>query len=210
MKRFCSLVLGSLLAVGQAGAATAAGPDAAPGAAPEKQFAASLQTLSRALTIPGVAFAVIRDGEVVSLGQVNANPDAAALTLDTPLRFASVTKALTAVALMRAVDRGALSLDGSAAQWLPEFADRPQITVRQLAVTSGNAPSILGQMLFGSGNERYLRSLGYVRPVKGAATHSVVAGSLLLTAGLLWVAAPVLDAFGATHHLISAADVPAV
>jgi CubicO group peptidase (beta-lactamase class C family) len=133
MKRFCSLVLGSLLAVGQAGAATAAGPDAAPGAAQEKQFAASLQTLSRALTIPGVAFAVIRDGEVVSQGQVNANPDAAALTLDTPLRFASVTKALTAVALMRAVDRGALSLDDSAAQWLPEFADRPQITVRQLA-----------------------------------------------------------------------------
>ena len=96
-------------------------------------FAAALQTLSQQLTIPGVAFAVLRDGKVISKGQVGADPASTPLTLDTPLRFASVTKTLTAVALMRAVNRGELSLDDSVGKWLPEFADRPEITVRHLA-----------------------------------------------------------------------------
>ena len=55
------------------------------------------------------------DGEVISQGQINTDAAAAQLDVGTPLRFASITKTLTAVALMRAVDRGALSL---------EFADR--------------------------------------------------------------------------------------
>jgi CubicO group peptidase (beta-lactamase class C family) len=105
---------------------------AAPATHSEK-FSASLQSLGRELTIPGMAFAVVRDGEVISTDQLNPDPKSTPLTLTTPLRFASVTKTLTAVALMRAVDRGALSLDDSVAKWLPEFTDRPQIKVRHLA-----------------------------------------------------------------------------
>lgn len=98
-----------------------------------EKFSASLEALGRELSIPGMAFSVIHEGRVVSSGQLNPDPESAPLTIETPLRFASVTKALTAVALMRAVDRGALALDDSASKWLPEFADRPDITVRHLA-----------------------------------------------------------------------------
>jgi len=99
----------------------------------DQEFAASLQALGSKLTIPGMAYAVVQDGEVVYTGASNPDPGSTPLTLNTPLRFASVTKTLTAVALMRAVDRGALGLDDSVGKWLPEFADRPQITIRQLA-----------------------------------------------------------------------------
>ena len=125
MKVLKCCVAGFLLAASQT--CVAADPS------PDEKFSAALQTLSRELTIPGVAFAVIRDGNVISNGQLGADPGSRPLTLDTALRFASVTKTLTAVALMRAVNRGALSLDDSASKWLPEFADRPQITVRHLA-----------------------------------------------------------------------------
>jgi CubicO group peptidase (beta-lactamase class C family) len=124
VKVFASLTVALVLLC----ATTSAAPTAQ-----SEQFSASLQTLARELTIPGMAFAVVRDGQVISTGQLNPDTASAALTLDTPLRFASVTKTLTAVALMRAVNRGALSLDDSVAKWLPEFADRPQITVRHLA-----------------------------------------------------------------------------
>ena len=100
---------------------------------PEERFSASLQALSRELTIPGVAYAVVRDGQVISQGQEGADAAATTLTVNTPLRFASVTKTLSAVALMRAAQRRALSLDDSVSKWLPEFADRPEITVRHLA-----------------------------------------------------------------------------
>lgn len=100
---------------------------------PNETFSASVRDLGSKLTIPGIAFAVIRSGEVVSTGELNPEPGSPPLTIHTPLRFASITKGLTAVALMRAVDRGALTLDDSAGKWLPAFAERPQITLRHLA-----------------------------------------------------------------------------
>lgn len=123
MKVLAAIAWCTLIACGQAVA----------GSAQDEKFSASVQSLTRDLTIPGVAFAVVRDGKVVSTGALNASTDGPQLTLETPLRWASVTKTLTAVALMRAVDRGELSLDDSVAKWLPDFAVRPQITVRQLA-----------------------------------------------------------------------------
>jgi CubicO group peptidase (beta-lactamase class C family) len=78
------------------------------------------------LTIPGIAYVVVRDGKVIEQG-------AQGLATNTPLRFASVTKAFTAVLLMRAVESGKISLDDSVSKWLPDFADRPQIKVRHLA-----------------------------------------------------------------------------
>ena len=125
MKFLVSSVCGLMLIAGHA--AAAARP------VPKEQFSASLQKLAQELTIPGLAFAVIRDGDIIDTGQWNAGSATTPLTIATPLRFASVTKTLTAVALMRAVKRGALSLDDSVGQWLPEFADRPQIKVRHLA-----------------------------------------------------------------------------
>jgi CubicO group peptidase (beta-lactamase class C family) len=62
---------------------------------------------------------------------------ARALTADSPMRVASISKLFTTVALLQQVERGALSLDGDVARWLglplrnPAFPDAP-ITLRSL------------------------------------------------------------------------------
>lgn len=100
------------------------------------QASAAFETVVAAraaeLTIPGIAYAVVRDGAIISEGEITTG-GGPALTPDTPLRFASVTKAFTAVLLMRAVEQGKLALDDSVARWNDDFSDRPQITLRHVA-----------------------------------------------------------------------------
>jgi CubicO group peptidase (beta-lactamase class C family) len=45
------------------------------------------------------------------------------MTVGTPMRFASMTKPVTAVAAMQLVERGLLDLDAPIARYLPEFAN---------------------------------------------------------------------------------------
>jgi CubicO group peptidase (beta-lactamase class C family) len=177
----------ALLLVTQAG--IAAGPD------PREQFAASLQTLAQELTIPGLAFAVVRDGKVISTGQLSTDPTSEPLTVDTPLRFASVTKTLTAVALMRAVARGALSLDDSVGKWLPEFADRPAITVRHLAAhVSEGTPG--EEYVYAT--QRYAK-LGPIltKALKAPSFEAVLRAEIVQPAQMTWHESPDLGAHAA-------------
>src|SRR5688572_24033517 len=112
---------------------------AAPGAqaageapVPTDKFEPVIRQLAGQLTIPGVAYAVVAGGRVTTRGQF-AGDEARGFNTETPLRFASVTKAFAAVLLMRAVEQKKLSLDDSASRWLPEFKAQPDITVRHLA-----------------------------------------------------------------------------
>lgn len=84
------------------------------------------------LTIPGIAYAVVRDGAIISEGGITTGYGPA-LSPDMPLRFASVTKAFTAVLLMRAVEQGKLSLDDEAQRWHGDVDVPPQVTLRHLA-----------------------------------------------------------------------------
>ena len=183
MKVFSSLVLGLLMVCHHASAAAPT---------QNENFSASLQTLGRDLTIPGIAFAVIREGRVDSTGQLNPNPGPAPLTVDTPLRFASVTKTLTAVALMRAVDRGALSLDDSVAKWLPEFADRPEIRIRHLAAhVSEGAPG--AEYVYST--QRYAK-LGPIlqKALKADSFEEVLRAEVVNPARMTWRESPDLGA----------------
>lgn len=184
---FNACVVGLVLIASQA--AFAAGSD------PREQFAASLQTLAQELTIPGLAFAVIRDGKVISTGQLSTDPASKPLTVDTPLRFASITKTLTAVALMRAVDRGALSLDDSAGKWLPEFADRPEITVRHLAAhVSEGTPG--EEYVYAT--QRYAK-LGPIltKALKAPSFEAVLRAEIVEPAQMVWHDSPDLGAHAA-------------
>jgi len=156
------------------------------------KFEASLRQLGAELTIPGIAYAVISNGKVVSTGQVNADGSAAPMTIDTPLRFASVTKALTAVALMRAVERGALSLDDSVSKWLPEFSARPEITVRHLAAhVSEGTPG--AEYVYATG--RYAK-LGPIltKAFKAGSFEEVLRKEVLAPAKMTWRDSPDLGA----------------
>ena len=97
---------------------------------------------------PGLSGLVVviadRDGVVrqEAFGQATMDP-ARALTPDTPLRVASVSKAVVAIGVMRLVEAGTVDLDGDVSRWLgwrmrnPAFPDTP-VTLRQLlSHTSG-------------------------------------------------------------------------
>lgn len=91
--------------------------------------------------IPGAAVAVVERGRVVKLAAYGtANLEwQAPVDLDTKFQLASATKIFTGIALMRLVERGALSLDDPLTKFFPDApATWKAIRVAQLAThTSG-------------------------------------------------------------------------
>ncbi|WP_299443845.1 serine hydrolase [uncultured Phycicoccus sp.] len=91
---------------------------------------------------PGLAYALVADGEVTSVGArgvVERGRDEA-VTPDTPFVTGSISKSFTALSVMQLVEAGKVDLDARLSRYLDVFADRPAgaITVRQLlSHTSG-------------------------------------------------------------------------
>ncbi|TDF41995.1 hypothetical protein EYS14_03920 [Alteromonadaceae bacterium M269] len=101
-----------------------------------EQFESELSDLQTQLDIPGLAYVVIKNGDVIaksSLGyeqgeKTNRRP----FLTSTPLRIASVTKSLTAVVIMQLVEEGMLKLDTSVKALLPDEDISPEITLNHL------------------------------------------------------------------------------
>lgn len=75
---------------------------------------------------------VKRDGETVHLatyGRADVNGDAAP---DRTVRWASVTKMVTAILVMQQVELGHMALDAPISTYLPDWSANPEATVRQL------------------------------------------------------------------------------
>ena len=91
--------------------------------------------------VPGIAWGVIVDGEMIHSGargyrDVTAK---APVDADTVFRIASMTKSFTALAVLKLRDDGKLSLDDPVERYVPELAglqyptaDSPRITIRHL------------------------------------------------------------------------------
>jgi CubicO group peptidase (beta-lactamase class C family) len=93
--------------------------------------------------IPGVAVAVLRDGQVIKLagyGRANLEWDSP-VTPDTPFQTASASKIFAGVVLMRLVEQGLVGLDDPISRY---FDGAPEswngITVRQLASHMSGLP----------------------------------------------------------------------
>ena len=77
-----------------------------------------------ALDVPGAAVAIVHDDAIVySAGFGDANADGRDVTAQTPFHLASVSKSLTAIAVMQQVERGGLELDERVTAYLPWFDD---------------------------------------------------------------------------------------
>jgi len=75
--------------------------------------------------IPGAVWLVARGGDVsVDSVGVTAIGGAQPMRRDTIFRIASMTKAVTATAVMMLVEEGKVALDAPAEKWLPELANR--------------------------------------------------------------------------------------
>jgi CubicO group peptidase (beta-lactamase class C family) len=110
-------------------------------AALDPQIDAVLTKWMAANHIPGMVFGVVKDGRLAYVkGEgvqdlVQKRP----VTPDSLFRIASMTKAFTALAILRLRDEGRLGLDDPADRYVPELrgwtyptADAPRITIRDL------------------------------------------------------------------------------
>jgi CubicO group peptidase (beta-lactamase class C family) len=100
--------------------------------------------------IPGAAWGVIRDGELVHVGGTGTFRDGEVRTpdADTVFRIASMTKSFTAAAVLLLRDEGRLRLDDPVATHVPELAgwtapvaDAGPVTIRQLLTMSAGLPT---------------------------------------------------------------------
>jgi len=92
--------------------------------------------------MPGVAYAVVEQGEVTEIGATGVKRLGSdePVAPDTPFVIGSISKSFTALAVMQLAEAGKLSLDDPISRHLPAFADNSSsaITIRQLlSHTSG-------------------------------------------------------------------------
>jgi len=100
--------------------------------------------------VPSASVAVVRGGKIVfakAYGRRTVSPDRPA-SLEARYNIASVSKQMTATALLMLVDEGRLSLDDTIDRWLPELTEARRITVRQvLSHTAGYKGFFHGEFL---------------------------------------------------------------
>lgn len=122
-------------------ALTPGGATAAPDAAALKEVDRVFSEWRLAAHVPGLVYGVVVDGKLVhvrGLGvqDIDANTP---VNADSLFRIASMSKAFTALAILKLRDDGKLALDAPAETYLPEIkawtyptTDSPRITVRNL------------------------------------------------------------------------------
>lgn len=110
--------------------------DAPQAADPKFEQLASLVTQKMAeYKVPGVAFGVLRGGRTTMRGFGITNVDnPQPLTADTVFPIASISKTVTATAIMRLVEQGKLELAAPVKRYIPEFAVKDPDVTRDVAI----------------------------------------------------------------------------
>lgn len=111
-------------------------------APPERSIDDFIEREMQASGAPGVAYAVVGDGEIQALGArgVSHQGRDERVTPDTLFLIGSVSKSFTALAVMQLVEAGKVDLDVAVSRYLDGFARGPAkaVTIRQLlSHTSG-------------------------------------------------------------------------
>ncbi|MTH66892.1 serine hydrolase domain-containing protein [Agromyces bracchium] len=125
----------AVLTLGLSGASPASAPD-------NTSIDAFIAQEMPVAGVPGLAYAVVEDGEVSAVGAhgvVRAGSDVD-VTTDTPFLSGSISKSFTALAVMQLVEAGSIGLDERLSRHLADFDGQPagDITIRELlSHTSG-------------------------------------------------------------------------
>jgi CubicO group peptidase (beta-lactamase class C family) len=141
----------------------------------------------RRLNIPGVSLAIVEGDRIVHLrGFGRARPGGEVPTPQTPFFIGSITKSITALAVMQLVEAGKVELDAPVQRYLPWFrvADpqaSAQMTVRHLLNQTSGLPLLPSELALGDfddspdATERQVRALSTLkitRPVGSKCEYS--------------------------------------
>jgi CubicO group peptidase (beta-lactamase class C family) len=145
---------------------------------------AFLEQQRRSLSLPGLAVAVVANGQIVYQRSLGDAGPGRPMTLQTPLILGSLSKSFTALAIMRLVEQGKLDLGAPIKRYVPwiRFADAgatSRITVRHLLTHTSGISRHAGRVLLGGRGDktieqsvRDLRTLKLSRPVGTAFQYS--------------------------------------
>ena len=113
-----------------------------------------IQEQMRLLEIPGVALAVVHEDQVYTQGYGVAGSDGRVMTPQTPFLIASLSKPITALAIMQLVEAGKIDLDQPVRSYLPWFQVKDSEGSEQISVRH-----LLNQTSGFSEREGYLRNI---------------------------------------------------
>lgn len=146
-------------------------------------FEREIEDLQSALAIPGVAYVIVQNGNPVASGAFGSAQGTAAtpFTTSTPLRIASVTKAVTAVVVMQLVEEGRLDLDAPARRYAPSLALPDDVLVRHLLTHTSEG--IVGEE-YVYGSTRYAMLGAIVEATTGQSFEEAVRRRVLERSGM--------------------------
>src|SRR5438093_8694920 len=113
-----------------------------------KETAGIIEASIRRNEIHAASILVARHGKIVlhrGFGRMSASAKADAVQPDSVFLLASITKPVTACALMLLVERGQVSLSDPVSRYLPEFngGERSKVLVRDLLAHTSGLPDML-------------------------------------------------------------------
>jgi len=123
----------------------------APGDSAFRALDAYLRSELGRLRVPGAAVVVVR-GDSLMYGATfgRGGESARAVTLETPFAIGSISKSITALAVMQLVDDRRVALDSSVTTYLPWFhpigEGSATVTIRQLLNQNSGIPDYAGRM----------------------------------------------------------------
>jgi CubicO group peptidase (beta-lactamase class C family) len=159
---------------------------------PSKPISAMLAERIEAGDFPSAVYVVAEAGRACfadALGDAVREPSVRAATLGTVYDLASLTKPLvTGMLLALLVERGAVGLDASVSEYLPEFGagDKRAVTVRHLLTHTSGLPAWLPLYITSSGDRDRVPEIIAAQPLEQAPGGRVVYSDLgFITLGLL-------------------------
>ena len=100
-----------------------------------EQLAALVTQKMSEYGVPGVAFGILRGGRMTARGFGITNADnSQPMTPETVFPIASISKTVTATAIMRLVEQGKLDLRAPVRRYIPEFAVADTAATRDIAI----------------------------------------------------------------------------
>jgi CubicO group peptidase (beta-lactamase class C family) len=145
-------------------------------------FERELQDLQSALAIPGIAYVVVADGvPIATRGFGSIQGGSEPFTPDTPLRLASVTKALTTVVIMQLVEEGHLDLEAPVRRYVPALNLPDDVLVRHL-LTHTSEGVVGAEYVYGTNRFSYLAAV--VEAVAGRSFADALGERVIGRAGM--------------------------
>lgn len=168
---------------------------------PVEQFDREVRQLAAALDIHGLAYVIVQDGTPVASRSIGVQRGSGTpFDTDTPLRIASVTKALTAVAAMQLAEEGKLDLGAKANGYDRSLGLPEEISVRHLLThTSEGVP---GEG-FVYGTTRFSKLGPVLAAADGQPFETILRKRVADRAGMRWYSS---EGLGAHAALVSTVD----